>query len=226
MTRVKVCGIRRMEDASLAVDLGANALGFVFWPSSPRFLEPDRARDIVDGLPPLVASVGVFVDQPPAFVEDVARALKLSVVQLHGQEPVADYVSRGLRVLKSVAVGSDGAAEAAVSRLPGDVGVLLDAFDPVRRGGTGRTIDWDLAGRLARTRPVILSGGLTADNVREAIDAVRPFAVDVSSGVESGPGVKDADKLRAFFAAVSRGSAATEPGELRGALGSAVRMND
>jgi phosphoribosylanthranilate isomerase len=212
MTRVKVCGIRRIEDASLAVDLGANALGFIFWPSSPRFVEPDRARDIVDRLPPFVASVGVFVDQPPSFVEDVARALKLSLVQLHGHEPVADYVSRGLKVVKAVAVGADGAAEAAVLRLPDDVGVLLDAFDPVRRGGTGRTIDWSLAGRLARTRPVILSGGLTADNVRRAIDAVRPFAVDVSSGVESEPGVKDADKLRAFFAAAnSAAQAAAEP---------------
>jgi phosphoribosylanthranilate isomerase len=203
MTRVKVCGIRRPEDARLAVELGATAVGFIFWPSSPRFIDPDRARGIVTGLPPLVASVGVFVDQPAAYVADVARALKLALVQLHGEEPVDDYVSRGLRVVKAVAVRPDRDAESTLARLPGEVGVLLDAHDPVRRGGTGRTIDWQVASRLARTRPVILSGGLSADNVRDAIETVRPYAVDVSSGVESGPGVKDADKLRAFFDAVN-----------------------
>jgi phosphoribosylanthranilate isomerase len=203
MTRVKVCGIRRIEDASLAVELGASALGFIFWPSSPRFVEPDRARDIVASLPPFVASVGVFVDQPADYVADVARALKLSLVQLHGREAVGDYVSRGLRVVKAVAVGPQTGAEQAVLRLPADVGVLLDAHDPIRRGGTGQTIDWEQAGRLARTRAVILSGGLNADNVKSAIAAVRPHAVDVSTGVESRPGVKDEGKLRGFFAAVN-----------------------
>jgi phosphoribosylanthranilate isomerase len=208
MTRVKVCGIRRIEDASLAVELGASALGFIFWPSSPRFVEPDRVGDIVASLPPFVALVGVFVDQPASHVADVARALKLSLVQLHGREAVDEYVGRGLRVVKAVAVGPETGAEQAVLRLPGDVGVLLDAHDPIRRGGTGQTIDWEQAGRLARTRAVILSGGLNADNVRSAITMVQPYAVDVSSGVESRPGVKDADKLRAFFAAVGTGRVA------------------
>ena len=203
MTRVKVCGIRRSEDAGLAVDLGASALGFIFWPSSPRFVEPDRAQTIVEGLPPFVASVGVFVDQPPDYVEGVARALKLSVVQLHGREAASDYALGGWTIVKAIALGSDTQAESALSHVPRGVGVLLDAHDPVRKGGTGRTIDWAVASRLARMRPIILSGGLTADNVRDAIDTVRPYAVDVSSGVESGPGVKDADKLRAFFAAVN-----------------------
>jgi phosphoribosylanthranilate isomerase len=213
MTRVKVCGLRRIEDASLAVELGASALGFIFWPSSPRFVEPERVRDIAASLPPFVALVGVFVDQPSSYVADVARALKLTLVQLHGHEAVGEYVGRGLRVLKAVAVGPGMGAEQAVLRLPGDVGVLLDAHDPIRRGGTGRTIDWDQAGRLARTRAVILSGGLNADNVRSAIATVRPYAVDVSSGVESRPGVKDEAKLRAFFAAVdtSREAANLEP---------------
>jgi phosphoribosylanthranilate isomerase len=205
MTRVKVCGIRRMEDAHLAVELGASAIGFIFWPSSPRFVEPDRARAIVDALPPLVAAVGVFVDQPAAYVEGVARALKLSVVQLHGHEAARDYALGGWRVVKAIPVGSDIRVESVVSQVPHEVGVLLDAHDPIRRGGTGRTIDWTIASRVARMRPVILSGGLNANNVRQAIDTVRPHAVDVSSGVESGPGVKDAEKLRAFFAAVQGG---------------------
>jgi phosphoribosylanthranilate isomerase len=212
MTRVKVCGIRRIEDASLAVELGASALGFIFWPSSPRFVEPDRARDIVASLPAFVGTVGVFVDQPPDFVADVARALKLSLVQLHGREAVDEYLRRGLRVVKAVAVGPDTAAENAVLHLPDEVGVLLDAHDPIRRGGTGQTIDWEQAGRLARTRAVILSGGLNADNVGTAIATVRPHAVDVSSGVESRPGVKDEDKLRAFFTAVESAREAVNRG--------------
>ena len=203
MTRVKVCGIRRLEDAHLAVELGASALGFIFWPSSPRFVDPDRAQTIVEALPPLVAAVGVFVDQPPEYVDGIARGLKLSAVQLHGREAVADYALRPWRIVKAIPVGPDTQVESVLSQVPPDVGVLLDAHDPIRRGGTGRTIDWTIASRLARMRPIMLSGGLTAHNVREAIDTVRPHAVDVSSGVESEPGVKDADKLRAFFAAVN-----------------------
>jgi phosphoribosylanthranilate isomerase len=202
MTRVKVCGLRRMEDAALAVDLGATALGFIFWPSSPRFLDPDSARSIVANLPPFVATVGVFVDQPASYVADVARGLKLSAVQLHGQEHVDDYAGVPSRVIKAVAVGEGTASEQIIDGLPESVGVLLDAHDPVKRGGTGRTIDWTRAARLARLRPIILSGGLNADNVRRAIDVVRPYAVDVSSGVESAPGVKDVTKLRALFDAL------------------------
>jgi phosphoribosylanthranilate isomerase len=204
VTRVKVCGIRRPEDAALAVELGATALGFIFWPSSPRYVEPDRARAIVESLSRPVLTVGVFVDQGVAHVSDVARSVKLDAVQLHGQERVEDY--RALRseigMIKAVAVGENGSAEDAVSALPPDVIVLLDAHDPVKRGGTGRTIDWTRAAAMSRTRELILSGGLTADNVGKAVAAVRPYAVDVSSGVESAPGVKDPDKLRRFFDAV------------------------
>ena len=202
MTRVKVCGIRRIEDASLAVELGASALGFIFWPSSPRFVEPDRARDIVASLPALVGAVGVFVDQPPDFVAEVARALKLSLVQLQGREAVDEYLSLGLRVVKAVAV-TDRFDPASVDALPPAVTVLLDAHDPIRRGGTGRTIDWAVAATVSRRRPIILSGGLTAANVGAAIARVQPHMIDVSSGVESAPGQKDPDKLREFFAAVA-----------------------
>jgi phosphoribosylanthranilate isomerase len=202
MTRVKICGIRRLEDALLATELGANALGFVFWPSSPRFLDPEDARPIAAALPPFVTTVGVFVDQPLAHVADVARRLNLGAVQLHGQEPPDSYADVGTLVIKAVAVRDGVDCGPAIQAVPPCATVLLDAHDPIRRGGTGRTIDWSQAAAAARTRPVILSGGLNADNVRTAVEIVHPYAVDISSGVESTPGVKDASRLRALFAAL------------------------
>jgi phosphoribosylanthranilate isomerase len=198
---VKVCGIRRREDALLAAELGAAAIGFVFWPDSPRFIDPYRARDIAAALPPFVATVGVFVDQPADYVSGVAALVNLSAVQLHGRERVDDYARHAHRVIKAVPVGADFDA-LTVTELPERVTVLLDAHDPVRRGGTGRVIDWGAAAAVARTRRTILSGGLSPANVRDAAAAVRPYAVDVSSGVEAAPGVKDPVKLRAFFEAV------------------------
>ena len=202
MTRVKICGIRRLEDAMLAAGLGADALGFVFWPSSPRFLEPEEARAIVAALPPFVTTVGVFVDQPEAYVADVARLLNLGAVQLHGDEVPETYGRVTGRVIKSVAVREGQDCLAAVSAVPNGVTVLLDAHDPVKRGGTGRTIDWTRAASAAKVRPIILSGGLNAGNVGDAVRTVRPYAVDISSGVEASPGIKDPEQLRALFAAV------------------------
>jgi phosphoribosylanthranilate isomerase len=198
----KICGIRRIEDARLAADLGAAAVGFVFWPASPRFVDPYRARAIVAALPPWVSAIGVFVDQPPDYVAAVAGLVRLAAVQLHGGESVGDFMRPGHRVIKALPV-RQGFSMSSVRGLPAGVTVLLDAHDPVRRGGTGATIDWTVAAIVAKERRTILSGGLTADNVRTAIDQVGPAAVDVSSGVESSPGVKDAEKLRAFFAALS-----------------------
>lgn len=205
MTRaaVKVCGIRRREDARLAAGLGASAVGFVFWPGSPRAISPAVARDIIATLPPFVAAVGVFVNQPPGEVLETVAAAGLTAVQLHGDEDPAVYASHGLRVLKALAVGERFSPADAV-RVPAGVTVLLDAHDPIRRGGTGRTIDWRAAAAVAGMRPVVLSGGLTPANVAEAVRTVRPYAVDVSSGVESAPGVKDESKLRAFFAALQQ----------------------
>jgi phosphoribosylanthranilate isomerase len=202
MTRVKICGIRRTEDAVLVAELGADALGFVFWPSSPRFLDPEEARTIVAALPPFVTTVGVFVDQPEAYVASVARLLNLGAVQLHGDEVPESYGRVPGRVIKAVSVREGQDCLAAVSAIPDGVAVLLDAHDPVKRGGTGRTIDWTQAASAAKLRPIILSGGLTAENVGDAVRTVRPYAVDVSSGVESSPGIKDPEKLRALFAAV------------------------
>jgi phosphoribosylanthranilate isomerase len=208
---VKICGIRRLEDALLAVTLGADALGFVFWPGSPRFIAPEAAHAIVRALPPFVTPVGVFVDQPADRVSDVAAALGLGAVQLHGHERPEAYATVPCRLIKSLAVQDGVDALAAASAVPDDAMLLLDAHDPVKRGGTGRTIDWDAARVIARTRPVILSGGLDARNVQTAVDIVQPYAIDVSSGVESAPGVKDPGKLRALFAALSsaRGASRT-----------------
>jgi phosphoribosylanthranilate isomerase len=202
-TRIKICGITSIDDAQLAVDFGADAVGFVFWAGSPRCLTPERAGLIVATLPRFVTAVGVFVNQPPDQIRRVVDDVGLGAVQLHGDEPVDEWTSLPCQTIK--AVGMDDAFDAAsLTAWPGSVMPLLDVVDPERRGGTGRTIDWTRAAAAARTRRVVLAGGLRPDNVEEAIDLVAPYAVDVSSGVERQPGVKDPDRVRAFFAAVAR----------------------
>jgi phosphoribosylanthranilate isomerase len=200
--RVKVCGIQRAEDAALAAELGAWAIGFIFWPGSPRFIDPARAQAVAAAMPPELVRVGVFVDQAPEYVKEVAERVSLGAIQLHGSEAVDAYATPGLQLIKAIPV-TDPFDASVMDALPDEVTVLLDAHDPVRRGGTGRTIDWGIAACMAARRPTILSGGLNAENVREAAERVRPLALDVSSGVESAPGVKDAAKLRAFFAALT-----------------------
>lgn len=202
MIRVKICGITTVEDARVAADLGATAIGMVMWPHSPRYVEVDRARAIIAALPPLVTAVGVFVDQADA--RHIADAVGLHAVQFHGDEPANVYRDWPLPVIKAIAVRDRAALDAAAA-VPLRAAVLLDAHDPDRRGGTGKRIDWAIAAEIAARRPVILSGGLNDRNVVEAIETVRPAAIDVSSGVESAPGQKDPAKLRAFFDAL-RGS--------------------
>ena len=199
--RVKVCGICRLEDAELAIALGADAIGFVFWPDSPRYCEPDCAHAIAARLPAQITRVGVFVDQGVDQVVEIAEFVPLDAVQLHGSERLADFERVRQPLIKAVPV-TEGLEPATVDRLPEEVTVLLDAHDPIRRGGTGRTIDWKVAASIAARRRTILSGGLNAGNVRSAIAEVRPHMIDVSSGVESAPGRKDAGKLEAFFAAI------------------------
>ena len=201
MTDVKICGITRREDALLAVELGAWAVGFVFWPGSPRYCDPRTARAIITALPPSVVTVEVFVDQPAGHVRMVAAESGITTIQLHGRESVLFAQSLGRPVFKAVAV-SNGFTAASLDEIPADITVLLDAFDPATHGGTGRTIDWSAAASAAARRPVILAGGLNAGNIAEAVRHVRPRAVDLSSGVESAPGVKDAAKLHAFFNAL------------------------
>jgi len=194
---VKICGITRLEDAEAAVAAGAGAIGFIFWPKSPRFIDPHRARAIAAALPPFVTAVGVFVNQPLAYVNGVASLAGLGAVQLHGDETPEFAATVTRPVMKAVSIGRD---EAQI--WPSRVRLLLDVHDPVARGGTGRTIDWAAAADLAARREVVLAGGLTPDNVADAVARVRPFGIDVSSGVERAPGIKDHRRLRALFEAV------------------------
>ena len=200
MTRVKICGVTRVDDALLAAELGASAIGLVFWPDSPRFVELKQARAIVAALPPFVAAIGVFVNQVDLALT-VARDAGLTAVQFHGDETPGQYRNFPVRVIKSVSVRDMSAREEAAS-VPGGATVLLDAHDRVKRGGTGRVVDWSIAAMIARDRPVILSGGLNPENVVEAVAAVAPYAIDVSSGVELVFGRKDPAKLRALFGAL------------------------
>ena len=201
--RVKVCGLTRREDVVMAVALGAAALGFVFWPRSPRAVTASTVRTITDGLPPFVSRVGVFVNESPSRVLAVATEAGLTCIQLHGDEDASAYVDTPMPIIKALPVG-EGFSLSAVEDLPVRVTPLLDAHDPARRGGTGRVIEWTVAAAAARLRPVILSGGLNPENVTDATATVRPYAVDVSSGVEAAPGIKDETRLRAFFAALER----------------------
>lgn len=202
MTLVKICGVTRLEDAQLAVELGASALGFVFWPSSPRYIPPSRAADIIAALPPRIASVGVFVDQTRNFVWNAAEQAGLTALQLHGSESPSFAAALPRPVIKAVPVGEDFSLDA-VMEISRRITVLLDAHDPIRRGGTGVTIDWSVAASVAWRRPIFLSGGLNPGNIQEAIARVNPHAVDISSGVESAPGIKDPVKLRALFDAMA-----------------------
>ena len=203
MTKVKVCGLTREVDALLAAELGAAAAGFIFWQGSPRYVTPVAARAIVDMLPPDIAAIGVFVDASVQHVTDVAKAVGLSAVQLHGKETVELCRHIPYRVIKAVPI-RDRTNLAAALDVPRDITVLLDAHDPLQKGGTGRTIDWNVAATVAARRRVFLSGGLTPANVAKAVETVRPYAVDVASGVEASPGVKDEGRLRAFFEAVDQ----------------------
>ena len=200
--RIKVCGITRVEDAATAAELGAAAVGFVFWARSPRRITIETARAIGGILPPFVARIGVFVDMPADDVVRIVDDARLDGVQLHGDEKTDQYRKLKARLIKAVTLDSDTDVKAAAT-LPAHVTVLVDATDRVRRGGTGRVADWTNAAALAAQRPIILAGGLTAANVGDAIRQVRPWAVDVSSGVESAPGVKSRERLEAFFAAVN-----------------------
>jgi len=191
-----------MEDAEAAVEAGAGALGFVFWPKSPRFIAPHRARAIVSSLPPFVVPVGLFVNQPAAHVRGVAALVRLGAVQLHGDEDVLYAAGMDWPVIKAVSIERGDDADR-IDIWPRRTTLLLDAHDPVSRGGTGRTIDWSAAARIAGRRRTLLAGGLTPDNVAEAVARVQPFGIDVSSGVERAPGVKDHARIRALFEALN-----------------------
>jgi phosphoribosylanthranilate isomerase len=196
---VKICGITRLEDACAAVREGAHAIGFVFWPKSPRYIDPERAREIVRAIDVPVITVGVFVNQPADEINRTANKAGLSMVQLHGDETPDSLAEIERPVMKALSLEQTAVDAGSWRR---GTPLLVDAHDPVKRGGTGRTADWAKAAPLARRRRVVLAGGLSAENVRDAIAQVRPFGIDVSSGVESEPGIKDGTKLTALFTAL------------------------
>ena len=194
---LKICGLTNEGDAAHAAAAGATALGVVFAPSSPRCITPDRARDIVEGVPAGVPVVGVFVNAPLEEIVAVVAHTGIRIVQLHGDEP-----ERYAAVLKMPLLRAAG-VDAALDAWP-TATLLLDAVSGAERGGTGRRVDWERAAAIARQRKTVLAGGLTADNVAEAIATVRPFGVDVSSGVEASPGRKDRDKVSRFLEAARK----------------------
>jgi len=209
LVRVKICGITRLEDARLAVELGADALGFNFYEKSLRCLAPAEAWKILRRLPALVSTVGVFVNWDSASVVALAKSLHLSAVQIHGVESAAVTAACARHVPVIRAFRSDPKLSLAQFRAHREASAfLLDAASADNRsqvyGGTGRLADWKIAKRAAAKYRVVLAGGLAPDNVAQAILAVRPYAVDVASGVESSPGKKDPVKLRAFFSEVAR----------------------
>ena len=211
--KVKICGITNWTDARRACEAGADFLGFNFYRKSPRYISPGRAGKIVARLPKGVAAVGVFVNESEAKVAEIARAVGLDYVQLHGDETpeVVKGVARrarGVRVIKALRV-REGFRATELAKFRGANAFLLDGFDPNARGGTGKTFDWSVARKAQRNgrgrRRIFLAGGLTAENAAEASRRVKPFALDVCSGVERAPGKKDAARVAAFIAAVRNG---------------------
>jgi phosphoribosylanthranilate isomerase len=197
MLKVKICGITNLEDALMSVEAGADALGFVFFHKSPRHIFPEQAAGIIKMLPPFVQTVGLFVNEDPVTVNATADLCGLDLVQLHGEESPEYCHALNRRVIKAFRVKDmtslDEIGNYHVAAL------LLDAWSPSAQGGTGKTFNWEIAAVASASCRIILAGGLTPENVAEAVRKVRPYAVDVSSGVESVPGKKDAELMQRFF---------------------------
>ncbi|MHB8255803.1 MAG: phosphoribosylanthranilate isomerase [Acidiferrobacterales bacterium] len=201
-TRVKICGITRLEDALAAADAGADAIGFVFEERSPRFIEPQQARAIALALPPFLTIVGLFVDAPAERIRQVLTEVPLGLLQFHGQEDPGECRQYGRPYLKAVHMRDGSEPQRALRLYQDALALVFDAYSPEAAGGIGRRFDWRwLPQGLGRR--LILAGGLTSENVAEAIREVRPFAVDVSSGVECSKGIKDAARIDAFMRSVT-----------------------
>lgn len=203
MTRIKICGITRLEDALLAIRLGADALGFVFYPPSPRNITLENAKKIIANLPPFVTTVGLFVNENPIRIKEILNAVSLDLLQLHGEE-TPEYCNnlqmpyiKTLKIQPSIDI-TDSAKKYMATRA-----ILLDTFHAQQAGGTGQVFNWDLI-PTELNKPLILAGGLNSKNIEEAIAKIKPYAVDVSSSVEAAPGIKDPDKLAAFIQKVRK----------------------
>lgn len=202
-TRVKICGITRHEDAAAAVAAGADAVGLVFHPESPRYIHPEAAADIVSRLPAFVCAVGLFLDPDADAVSRVLDRVPLDLLQFHGREPPTLCRAFGRRYIKAVAMAGSVDPLTYAGEFPDAAGIVLDSHAPGEQGGTGATFDWNtIPVRLGG--PIILAGGLGPGNVGEAVSRFRPYGVDVSSGVERAPGIKDAQRMTAFIREVQR----------------------
>lgn len=210
--KVKICGVRTVEEAEAAIEAGADALGFNFWPRSPRWVAPADAREIAKRLTPLMSLVGVFVDEERDRISDIAQQVGLTAVQLHGDEsPAFCQGFDSLRVIKALRVG-EGFDPRVIENYSVAM-ILLDTRVKGSYGGTGQRFDWRLAIEAKRFAPLMLAGGLRVENVAEAITAVRPAAIDVCSGIEAEPGRKDLGKLREFMCEVARANSIDAVGQ-------------
>lgn len=201
-TRVKICGITRVEDALAAVNAGADAIGLIFYAPSPRAVTVEQAQKIVAAIPPFVSVVGLFVNAPKAEIESVLSRVRLDILQFHGDETAEDCEQINLPYYKAIRVKADTNLIQCAQQYRTAKALLLDAFSEAAMGGTGQTFDWNLI-PANLPKPVILAGGLNAENVGLAIRQVSPYAVDVSGGVEADKGIKDAVKITAFMQGVS-----------------------
>jgi phosphoribosylanthranilate isomerase len=207
-TRVKICGITREQDAIAVVQAGADALGLVFYPKSPRHVTPEQARRIARAVAPFVTVTGLFVNASADLIREVLASVPLGLLQFHGQETNQQCNCFGLPFIKSIAMQSETDLLSIVSGYPDAAGFLLDAWQPESHGGGGVAFDWQLVPEATRV-PIILAGGLTPGNVATAIRSAKPYAVDVSTGVESGKGIKSREKIEAFMREVRNSEART-----------------
>ena len=205
--RSKICGITRMEDALAAVEAGADAIGFVFYAKSPRAVTVQQARAIIAGLPPFVTTVGLFVNASACELNETLDAVPLDLLQFHGDETPEECAGYHRPYIKALRVKAGDDIAASCAAYAGASGILLDAYVEGIPGGTGEAFDWSLIPQ-GLSKPIILAGGLNPENVGAAIKQVRPYAVDVSGGVEQGKGIKDSAKIRAFMQAVRSSSGA------------------
>jgi phosphoribosylanthranilate isomerase len=196
--RVKICGLTNIDDAFAAIEAGADALGFVFYQDSPRSISPQKASEIIRKLPPLITNVGVFVNEKPEQIEKIIALTHIDVVQLHGSEP-PEACSFSRPVVKAIRVKSLDSLDLLIHYQDSVSAFLLDTFSPDVLGGTGQIFNWDIAVYAKQFGPIIIAGGLTPANIFEAVKHVRPYGVDVSSGVESEKGKKDHQKVRLFI---------------------------
>lgn len=199
MVKVKICGITNIEDANAAVSAGADALGFVFYAKSKRYIDPTKAKNIISTLPPFITTVGVFVNHSRDEVMEIREDSNIDYCQLHGDETPEYCSALPLKLIKAVRI-KEGMDSSVLKEYPVSA-MLFDTFSPSEYGGTGKTFNWDIVGNLGYERPIILAGGLDSSNVASAIGLVKPYAVDVSSAVEIEPGIKNHDKIKNFIKA-------------------------